>query len=267
MRFSTPKVKPEGSVSKEPRVLIYDLELFPILGYAWRRYDTTIFEIVHDKMICSVAWRWQGEKKIHVLGLDDFYGYGWPYKTSKKLVRAFYKEYEKADIVVAHNGDRFDEKHVNTDILLAGLGPPHPHYSVDTLKIFRSKFAFASNRLNDLAIRLGVGKKLAHEGKSMWFKCMAGDKRAWKKMKAYNKMDIEILEGVYKIVGPWDPRHPDLSNFRGDWNCPYCGSSNLASRGFRYNMASVRPRRVCMAKKCGKWSLGPSQRRRKLQKN
>jgi DNA polymerase elongation subunit (family B) len=61
-----------------------------------------------------VCWKWAGKKEVKSLN------WGIKKQNSAKMIAAFTKEIEKADIVVAHNGDHFDVKHINTQRLLHG---------------------------------------------------------------------------------------------------------------------------------------------------
>ncbi len=62
----------------------------------------------------------------------------------EKLIRSMMALFEEADIVVAHNGDKFDIKWIMGRALLLGMPPPAPFRTVDTLKICRSRFRLTS---------------------------------------------------------------------------------------------------------------------------
>ena len=55
-----------------PRILIYDLESAPNVGYTWRKWDQNVIEFVQEWYILTVAWKWLGEKKVYVEGLPDY---------------------------------------------------------------------------------------------------------------------------------------------------------------------------------------------------
>jgi hypothetical protein len=80
--------------------------------------------------------------------------------------------FDETDVIVAHNGDRLDIKKSNAWFIAYGLKPPSPYITIDTLKIARKYFAFASNKLSDLSRFLKVGKMLEHTGIALWFDCM-----------------------------------------------------------------------------------------------
>lgn len=239
-----------------PNVLYYDCENFPNIAYTWGKYEQNAIAFLRERLICSIAWKWQGEKKTQCLMLPDFPGYYHRTPNSRKLVKRFHSVISKADVSIAHNGDRFDDRMLNAEFLKHGLTPPPPRKTIDTLKIARKHFSLNSNRLDDLGQLLGVGSKVKHQGFDLWVGCMAGDMKAWKLMRKYNGEDVRLLERCYLKLRPWAHSHPDLSNYERNWNCPKCESPKLTEQGWRYNSSSKRRRYQCKA--CKGWSLGPS---------
>ena len=186
----------------EPKTLFLDLETAPAVGYAWggKKFEVNIIEYTEEGNILSFAWKWQGDKDIQVKSNRL---YSKDYRVNNRLVAELHKLYSKADYVVGHNLFAFDDKVANTDILLNKLPPPPRHRVIDTLKIARQNFRFNSNKLDDLARRLGIGRKMPHNGFQMWKDVMANDTKAWDLMEKYNKHDIFLLEEVWKRFEPW----------------------------------------------------------------
>lgn len=239
------------------KVLLYDLETFAGLGYAWRGYDTSIIRWVRPPgNICAIGWKWLHEKTAHVKALPDFPGYKPDNWDNTNLLSHFLKDYRQADIVIAQNGLDFDQRVLRTNLAKRGLEIPPPVQVIDTLLMARRLFKFPSNRLDDLGEFLGVGRKVKHPGFDMWEGCMNGDKKSWALMKKYCKGDVfPLLEGIYRKMAAWDPRHPDLTNWTRRTACPVCESSVAERRGWQFTQATKRRRLVC--KSCGKWYLGP----------
>lgn len=241
------------------RVLLYDVEIFPGLGYTWGRYEQTVIKFERETMVCSVAWKWLGSKQTFCRILPDYPTYRRRPFDNRMLIREFSRELAKADITIAHNGDRYDDRVVNGDMWKLGIRPTRPRFTIDTLKIARRRFRLSSNRLSDLAEMLGVGKKISHPGFEMWDGCMKGDRASWRLMRKYNKHDVDpLLEGVYEKMRPWISNHPDLSNWTRIRSCPACESKRQESRGWHYTQQGRRPRYMC--RDCGKWSLGRYER-------
>lgn len=188
-------------------------------------------------------------------GLPDYPGYKKGSEDDRKLVKELWHLLDKAEIVVAQNGDAFDLKKINARFAYHKLPPPSPYRTVDTLKVARKYFAFSSNKLDHLGASLGLGRKLEHEGFPLWRRCMLGDKKAWKKMKAYNKQDVLLLEKVYFRFLPWIKNHPNLNTYSDSTVCPKCGSKELLKRGYQFNQTTKYARIQC--KSCGGWSRSP----------
>ena len=240
----------------EPRVLLYDIETSPNIGYTWGQWEQNVIQFKQEWHLLSFAWKWQDEKRVYCIGLDDF-----P-KTFKKdpaddsdVAWELHQLIDQADITVAHNGDRFDMRKARARFLVHGFDPPSPVRQVDTLKVARSVAMFNSNKLGDLGHQLGVGGKASTGGFKTWLGCMAGDPKCWALMKKYNKEDVALLERVYLRLLPWIENHPNRAviSCRPD-ACPKCGvEGQMQARGPRkINATTSLQRFQCQA--CGGWS-------------
>lgn len=246
------------------RVLLYDVETSPNIGFTWGRIEQNVIAFIRERMIISIAWKWLDESKVHCAALPHFKTYKKNKHDNRELIKKFHAVMTKADIAISHNGSRFDEKQLSTEFLKHKLKPPTPHKVIDTLIVARRYFRFNSNRLDDLGESLGVGRKLKHEGFDLWLGCLNGDKKAWETMRAYNRQDVVLLERVYKKMLPWISSHPNMTHFSGDrMACSGCGSSNTERRGRVFYAGSSRGRLQC--RNCGKWSLGQSVTNRNSQ--
>lgn len=244
------------------KVLIYDIENAPNLGYVWEKWQTNVLEFKDQWFLLSFAWKWLGERETHVLGLDDMPGYEPGSMDDRELVTRLRDLFDEADITVTHNGISFDNKKAQTRMIVHGIDPPSSYKEVDTLRTARKQFAFTSNRLGDLCQALGLPSKASTGGMSTWFGCMNGDPKSWAKMKKYNKQDVIILEKLYKRFIPWLTNYPHMGAFEGrPDNCPKCGKGPLVARGWRY--AQVSRRRQFHCKSCGGYSM--SRKREDLQ--
>lgn len=240
-------------MNEKPRILLYDLETSPYQIEAWGTYQTDALRIVRESYILCVAYKWLGEKTTHVVALPDFKKqYKKDRENDRELIKKLHGLFDEADIIIAHNGDKFDQKRSQGRFLRHKLPPPSPYRSIDTLKVARKYFALPSNRLDSLGEQLGLGRKVQHTGKKLWFDCMDGDMAAWKLMKKYNKQDVDLLEAVYLVMRPWIANHPNLSVWHGQDACPACDSTNLHFKGYRHTQTQTYKRFRC--RDCGKWS-------------
>ena len=252
MATQTKAVRPETASAN---LLFIDHETSYNIGsfFQNRMYDVRILKILKHKKIISTAWSWLGSDNIEALALPMLKSYKRDRDDNKGLIKKIHELYTKADIIVGHNINWFDDKMSNTGMLLNDLVPP-PHKTIDTLKIARDKFAFPGNRLDDLGEFLGLGKKVKHDGFEMWEKCMAGDPKAWKDMVRYNIGDVDLLKKIYFKFRPWMNNHPALK-VREETNknppCPQCDERKLQNRGFNISRSGRTPRLQCQA--CGHW--------------
>lgn len=239
---------------RNPRIAFWDIETAPTRGWVWRNYEDNLIATDKDWYILSFAVKFSDEKKIRTYALPDYAGYAQHKECDKALVKDLWTLFNEADILVGHNGDKFDIRKSNARMIMHGLLPPATYKTIDTLKIARRYFAFGSNKLNDLGRMLGVGVKVAHTGSQLWFACMAGDPRAWKLMRKYNAQDVHLLEQVYYRLRPWMTNHPNVTLYGAGYGCPTCASTNVQHRGTQVKIASIRQRLHCQD--CGSWFTG-----------
>jgi hypothetical protein len=243
-----------------PRVLIYDIETAPDLGYTWRKWDTNILGFVEGWYILCFAWKWLGENKTHVCGLPDFADtYAEDQQNDVDVVAKLWELFDEADITVTHNGKVFDKGKVHARMIYHNMQPPTPHKEIDTLQVARKEFTFTSNSLKDLAEYLQLTEaKMDPGGFQTWLGCMAGDRKAWATMMKYNKQDVVVTEQLYLRFRPWINRHPNLALYGTKPDaCPKCGatgSENMIGRGWQHNAVTKRQKFQCTS--CGGYSLG-----------
>jgi len=244
-------------VGSNARVLIFDIETSPNIGYTWGKYDQTVIQFIQTSYTLCFSYRWLGDKTTHVVAQPDFPEYYAKNPNSDlKVVEALWALMDEADIVVAHNGVKFDIKKMNTRYAVHGMGPHSPVMAVDTLTAARKAFAFNSNKLDDLGYELNLGRKVKHEGFSLWTSCMAGDMAAWRRMKKYAKQDVVLLHDLYVEMLPWINNHPSMAMLSDRPHvCPKCGSdAGMVSRGFK-TTKTLRYRQF-KCQKCGSYSRG-----------
>ena len=241
----------EEKAMAKARILYYDLETAPNLAAVWGKYEQNVIWFEDEWYVMSFAYKWEGERKTHVVALPDFPLYEEDSDNDLEVVKALHDLFAEADIVIAHNGDRFDLRVINARFVFHGLTPPPPFQTIDTLKVARRYFRFNSNKLDDLGDYLGLGRKRQTGGYRLWRDCMAGDKVAWNKMKLYNKQDVRLLERVYKKLRPWMKGHPRVTPDATGRSCPKCGGW-LQRRGYQRSKTMIYHRFQCQS--CGGWS-------------
>jgi len=234
-------------------ILLYDIETAPLISANWGIWEQNAVWVIKDWYMLSFAYKWLGEKQVHVLGIDDFKTFNKDKENDFELVSALHNLFLEADVVIAHNGDSFDQKMTNTRFMVHKLGPVNGYKQIDTKKVAKRYARFTSNRLDDLGKALGLGQKLSTGGAELWRACMRGDREALKKMKRYNKQDVILLEQLYLELRPWIQNHPAMNNLlnRPD-ACPNCGEGPLHSKGQQVSKTSTYRRWQCQ--NCGAYS-------------
>lgn len=233
-----------------------DVERAPSLGWAWGKYEQNIIDFKIDWYFLSYAYKWQGEREIHVRALPDYKTFKRDKENDSELVRELWTLLDEADIVIAHNGDGADIPWARTRFIAHGLRPPSPFKSIDTRKIARRQFKFDSNKLDDLGRYLGIGRKLPNTGFDLWRRCMVGDEAAWRTMCRYNVQDVALLERVYLKLRSWDTTHPPVSPGHPEM-CPKCGSKDIVRQGFAFTAYRKRQRFQCL--RCRGWFQGSAR--------
>lgn len=212
--------------NQEPiKRLFFDIETSPNIVYSWRiGYNISLgFEnIINERKIICISYKWENEDKIHSLTWDKN-------QCDKKMLIDFINVANKADEIIAHNGDRFDIKWVRTRCIFHRI-PMFPNYrTLDTLKKAKSGFNFNSNRLDYIAQFLGVGAKVKHSGFDMWKGVMNNEKEALNEMVNYCEGDIIVLEDVFLTMQNYikPNTHAGVINNNMKYSCPCCSSENI----------------------------------------
>lgn len=234
------------------RILILDIETSPNVAYVWRFFKENVGakQVLENGQILSYAAKWLDGDKIFYEDVRV--------QPEIDMMRALFALLDEADIVVAHNGDKFDLPHVQGRGLVLGLAPPSPYKTVDTVRVARYEFNFPSNSLEYLSKVLDLkNKKDGHKkfpGFELWLGVLANNKEAWDEMKEYNIGDILALEELYLRMRPYMKRHPNVGVFDEQPVpvCPNCGSKHVQYRGYAHTNVSKFRRFVC--NDCGTWS-------------
>jgi len=202
--------------------LIFDIETSFNIGVFWRSgYNLTIHpqDILHERAIICICWKWEGESEVHYLTWDKK-------QCDKKMLKEFIKEVNKADEIIAHNGDRFDIKWLRTRCLFHGIDMFPTYQTIDTLKTAKRLFNFNSNKLDYIARYLKVGQKMETGGGELWKdivlrKC----DKSMDKMVAYCKQDVIVLEAVFNKLNAYEKPKVNYAVLRGGekFECPECG--------------------------------------------
>jgi len=226
--------------NKLPLILIFDIETAPMQAFTWSLFKPRLSHenIIKDWFVLSWAAKWlfQNGTMSNVLTPKEALN-----GDDGRIIKGIWTLIDDADIIIAHNGDRFDIRKLNTRFIMNDLNPPSAYQSIDTLKIIRrdkTGFSFSSNRLDYM------GQLVRNKGKietdfDLWKRCCNGEVEALSYMEKYNREDVELLEEVYMWLRPWIKGHPNIGLYM-DTNepvCTNCGSFEITWGDFYYTPA------------------------------
>jgi hypothetical protein len=222
-------------------LLLLDLETSPNTAYVWGLWNENIplARLIDTGEVMCWSAKWLGKDEI----MFDSYFQSSP----KQMIKRLHRLVDKADGVITYNGNRFDIPVMNKEFLLNKL-VPHSYQQIDLYRTVKSRFRFASNKLDHICEELGIGKKMETDFR-LWVNCMNKDPVAWKHMEEYNRHDVLLLEGLYYRLLPWVKNLPNLSVENASLVCPRCGSNDLISRGWYLTKGGKYKRYSCNS--CG----------------
>lgn len=207
------------------RVLVYDIETSYNIVKSWRvGYQLNInpSDILHERAIICISYKW--------LGSDEVYNLKWDANQCDKfMLEQFIEVMNEADLLVAHNGDRFDLKWIKTRALKHGLKMMINYPQFDTLKVAKKKFLFNSNKLDYITQFLGFEGKIKTNMKLWDDIILRRDPQAMKDMITYCDEDVRQLEKIYKLLVGWENPKMHLGVLQGKTKqtSPISGGTNL----------------------------------------
>lgn len=243
-------------MSRKLKIVVWDIETSlqeAFVFHLQRKYNNYVgYKNIktHWHMICA-CWKEVGKRKVHSVSLiddkarfekdphDDFY-----------VVKTIADALRDVDILVAHNGDKFDLKSLNARLVYHNLPPLPKILTVDTLKKARQIGEFPANSLDSLGDYLGLGSKI-HTDWNLWLRCYKGEKKAVKEMTKYCKQDVSLNEEVYIRLRPYMKTHPNIADVDSR-NCPKCNSDKVHKHKIRL-MASGRRKQQFHCQDCGSY--------------
>lgn len=241
----------ETNKTKVPKIFIFDIETAPLKSYVWSLWKDSVplDRVISDWFIICWSGKWLYSNEIvgdcltpeEAIEEDDY-----------RVCKSLYDFINEADIVVAHNGDRFDIPKINARFIIHDFPPTKPYLSVDTCAVAKRQFGFASNKLDALAGYFGFNHKLKTDF-NLWRGCLEGDEESLSYMLEYNMQDVKLLEEVYLKLRPWMKNHPNYANFLDSKEplCSKCGSANLELLEGQYYYTQVGKYQLYRCKDCG----------------
>ena len=219
-----------------------------MLAYVWGAGPDYLNyqQIVHESYVLCWGAKFATEKQIRSAKLTSKEV---KERDDSRIVNELADLVRSADVVVAHNADRFDIPMLNNRILLQGLEPLGNVESIDTLKLAKKNFRFTHNKLDHLARHLGLGTKIKTDFE-LWLQVCDGDELAMQRMVRYCRRDVALLEQVFDKLRPYVKGLKRLMDAAGE-ACQNCGSTDLVRRGYYRTQASTFVKYQCQ--ECGRY--------------
>lgn len=239
---------------KKARIISFDLEVSPALGYFYPpTWETRVLKVKERQRLMSFAWQVVGEKKIHAANLSNMDTYKVDPFNDKLLVMKLHEVMSSADILLGQNSDQFDVKMANYFFILHDLDPIPPTKYIDTKKIAKRHFRFMNNTLDNLGEELGIGGKTEITYAHLWVPAfLQQDKKSWKLMDKYCKNDVDKTTQIYLKMRPFMRNHPNLARITGESeSCPRCGGFEYRVKAYRETEVSKYVQYKCLNPDCG----------------
>ena len=172
------------------KVAIFDLETFGF--YA----DAGI-------VLCGCIKEY-GKSKVTTIRADDFPSWKKEKSNNRSVIEAIVKELDQYDILVAHNGQYFDKRWLNTACLEYGLFPIcRAKKFIDPVLISRKHLRMGRNSLAALLDHFDIPIKKTPLELKQWLKAtLDGNQTCMNTIVAHCKQDILALEMLYDRVRP-----------------------------------------------------------------
>ena len=218
--------------TKQPKVLLIDIETTPLQVHCWGTWKQRIGyeQIINDWFMLSYACKWLFDSKMHTGVLTSKEALA---KDDSRITKELWKLFNQADVLIGHNILGFDLPRAQTRFLINKLAPPSPFEVIDTLKVAQRNFRFASNKLDYISDLLLNDRKI-HAEYQLWLRCLDGEQTSLEEMNVYNQKDVLLLEEAYVFLRPYIKNHPNMAIFQESHepSCPNCGSADIQECGY-----------------------------------
>lgn len=229
--------------TREPRVLLYDLEVSPCVAWVWGSGQQFVgaHQLMNSGKIICIAYsfsHWEPNKVKHLM---------WDSKQDDKtMLEKFLEVAAKADVIVGHNGDSFDKKWVNARCAYHNLPTLQGTITEDTYRQMKREFRLPSFKLGYVCKYFNIPGKLSTNSDLWQDVTFRNDRNALKDMVAYCDNDVLILKELYKRMFPYVVHKINRAVFNGDKDsCPRCGSKNLVRNGCAFTSTGKYRRYRC----------------------
>ena len=241
--------QPKENIKTLPKILLFDIETSPMEVYVWGLYkqQIPIQNVIKDWSILSWSAKWLFSPDVMSAVVT---GEEAKNREDKSIIQKLWGLIDSADMIVAHNGAKFDVRKTNLRFKINNLPPPMPYSIIDTMKHAMRVFGSASYKLDYLNKMFGL--ELKREAPyAWWVGAVNGDEDCLANLLYYNRFDVLVLEELYLALRPWMKNHPNVGLYidTDETVCTNCGAEKLDWGGFYYT--PVGKYRAFRCLKCG----------------
>ena len=215
-----------------PKILLFDVETSFYHFVGWGTYKQYIqhYQITEHQYIISWAAKWLYDDNVQsdVVTSEESKN-----RDDKRILKSIWKLLDEADIVIGHNGDRFDIRKLRWRFISEDMQPPSPFRIIDTLKIARREF-FAPSYKQDFLTKYFHLQNKIETNFQLWKDCEAGIPEKLEEMVEYNRHDVMGLEELYLKIRPYIHNHPNLGVLMDKDVCPTCGADDIVETNSEY---------------------------------
>lgn len=248
------RLQPVGS--SRAKILYVDIECSPNTAHVWGLWDQNIglAQLKQSARIMGFSYRWYGANTTaRWVGENN--------TTRMLMLQALKWLYCQADVVVTYNGNSFDHKVINAELVSEGIDPPSQYQSLDLYRVVAKNFRFPSKKLAYVAQQLIADTKIQTGGHELWNQCLDPNvdektrRIAWRLMSRYCNQDVNLMVPLHQALLPWMGDTVNIAFIGGKTHgCPKCGHSKLTKRGFTQTGTRRYQRFQCPS--CRGWTRG-----------
>lgn len=251
-----------------PVIKVVDVETAPEIAYSFRRFKAFISpeQVIKRGYLLSYSSADLHTGEVEGKSLADYDLFEIDHTDDYAMCQDIWRILDEADIIIAHNGVKFDRAYINQRFAYHGMQPPSTYVVIDTLKAAKKQFALPSNALKEMCLYFETENfKLDNEGFSLWKACCEGDREAFGRMQTYNDGDVLSLRDLYLKLLAWIPQHPNVSAYFEDdaCRCSRCGSKDVAVVPGKFYHTAVSTFEIIRCAQCDSLSRGRSNLRSK----
>lgn len=178
--------------------------------------ETTALHANGGRILCAVVKSFD-PPAVRVFRADLYPGWaeGKRYN-DRHLFKELRDHLEEFDVLVAHNGIRFDLPFLQSKALKYKMKPLNPGIKfIDPVLLARKYLRLNSNRLDTVARHIGAKHQKTPLDMEIWFKAIGdGDKSCMNKIVTHCVADVEVLLEVMEAVRPFVKQIDSLGSWR-----------------------------------------------------